>query len=368
MARMPVLQLGNATSELPIIQGGMGVGISLSGLAIAVAKAGGIGVISAAGIGMMEPDFRTNFRKANHRALRAEIRRAKDESGGPIGVNIMMALTDSGALIEASIDEGADVILLGAGLPLRPPVGVPLDVLEESSAAFVPIVSSGRAAKIILRHWDRHHSRLPDGFVVEGPMAGGHLGFKRDDLELAANDLQSLVASTLDVVRPFEQKHGKKVPVIAAGGIFTGHDIRDMLELGASGVQMATRFVATNECDADLAFKQAYVNCGKDDLMIIDSPLGLPGRAIRNEFLADVERGVRTPTDCPWHCLVTCNADTSPYCIARALTNAKQGQLAEGFAFAGANAPRVEGIVSVAELMAELEAQYAKAECLSVVG
>jgi nitronate monooxygenase len=366
--KMPALQIGNTTSELPIIQGGMGVGISLSGLAIAVAKAGGVGVISAAGIGMMEPDFRTNFRKANLRALRAEISRAKDACGGPIGVNIMMALTDSGALIHAAFDEGADIILLGAGLPLRPPVGVPLDVLEDTSTAFVPIVSSGRAAKIILRHWDGHHKRLPDGFVVEGPMAGGHLGFKRDDLELESNDIKSLVADVLDVVHPFEQRHNKGIPVIAAGGIFTGHDIRDMLQLGASGVQMATRFVATDECDADLAFKQAYVNCGTEDLTIIDSPLGLPGRAISNDFLTGVAQGVRRPTHCPWHCLSTCNADTSPYCIARALTNAKQGHLAEGFAFAGANAPRVEGIVPVAELMAELEAQYAKVECLSSVG
>ena len=185
-------------------------------------------------------------------------------------------------------------------------------------------------------------------------------------MELEANELSSLVAGVLDVVRPYERTHSRAIPVLAAGGIFSGSDIHEMLQLGAAGVQMATRFVATDECDADLAFKQAYVDCGLDDLTIIDSPLGLPGRAIGNSFLADVARGVRRPTHCPWHCLSMCNAETSPYCIARALTNAKEGNLGEGFAFAGANAHRVKEIVPVAELVSELEAQYAIAQCIQV--
>jgi nitronate monooxygenase len=366
METMPELRIGNVVSRLPIVQGGMGVGISLSGLASAVSRAGGIGVISAAGIGMMEPDFKTNFRKANVRALRKELGRAKASCWGPIGVNIMMALTDCSTLIGVAMEEGADVVFLGAGLPLRPPAGIPLEVLEETSTAFVPIVSSPRAAKLILKHWDRHYQRLPDAFVVEGPRAGGHLGFKRNDLDSDANDLRSLVTGVLEVVQPYEQLHNKEIPVLAAGGVFTGADIHDMLQLGAAGVQMATRFVATNECDADLAFKEAYVDCEPGDLTIIDSPLGLPGRAIGNSFLADVAQGVRRPTDCPWHCLITCNAETSPYCIARALTNAKEGHLDDGFAFAGANTPRVKAIVPVAELVAELEAQYAFAQCIQV--
>lgn len=366
METMPELRIGSVVSRLPIVQGGMGVGISLSGLASAVSRAGGIGVISAAGIGMMEPDFRTNFRKANVRALRTELRRAKASCVGPIGVNIMMALTDCSTLIGVALEEEADVIFLGAGLPLRPPVGIPLEVLEAATVAFVPIVSSPRAAKLILKHWDRHYQRLPDSFVVEGPRAGGHLGFKRGDLESDANDLRALVAGVLEVVQPYERLHDKAIPVLAAGGIFSGADIHEMLQLGASGVQMATRFVATDECDADFAFKQAYVDCKSDDLTIIDSPLGLPGRAIGNSFLEDVAQGVRRPTHCPWHCLSTCNADTSPYCIARALTNAKEGSFDEGFAFAGANAPRVKEIVPVAELVAELEAQYAIAQCIQV--
>jgi nitronate monooxygenase len=366
MEKMPELRIGNIVSKLPIIQGGMGVGISLSGLASEVSRAGGIGVISAAGIGMMESDFTTNFHNANVRALKKELIRAKMSCWGSVGVNIMMALTDCSALIAAALEEGADIIFLGAGLPLRPPVGIPLDVLEQATAAFVPIVSSPRAAKLILKHWDRHYQRLPDGFVVEGPLAGGHLGFSRDGLESDENDLRTLVTGVLEVVQSYERLHDKAIPVLAAGGVFTGSDIHAMLQLGASGVQMATRFVATEECDADRAFKQAYVNCGPDDLTIIDSPLGLPGRAIGNSFLADVDRGVRKPTHCPWHCLSTCDAETSPYCIARALTNAKEGNLSEGFAFAGANASRIEKIVSVAELIAELEAQYAIAQCIPI--
>jgi len=358
--KMPSLDLGRITADRPIVQGGMGVGISLSGLASAVAEAGGIGVISAAGIGMLDPEYRADFHGANRRALRAEIRRARRETRGVLGVNIMMALTDSGSLIATAVDEKVDVIFLGAGLPLRPPRDVPIRTLEAAETAFVPIVSSGRAAGLILRHWDRHFDRTPDGFVVEGPLAGGHLGFKREQLSASESALLHLVRDVLSVVREYEDRYRRRIPVLAAGGIYDGQDILEMLELGAAGVQMATRFVATEECDAERAFKDAYVHCSREDLMIIDSPLGLPGRAIRNPFLESVAGGERRPTHCPWHCLRTCDPSTSPYCIARALMSAKRGDLSEGFAFAGANAHRVNRIVPVADLIEELAVDYAR--------
>jgi len=355
---LPRVKLGPIEIDLPVIQGGMGVGISLSSLATAVAKEGGVGVISAAGIGMLDPSYRSGFYEANQRALRSEIRRVRTQTDGVLGVNIMMALTDSGSLIATAIDEAVDVIFLGAGLPLKPPAEVPREVLERTEVAFVPIVSSGRAARLILKHWDRHYNRLPDGLVVEGPLAGGHLGFKRGDLDAPENALDQLLHDVLETVADYEILYSREIPVFAAGGVYDHADIRRMLYLGAAGAQMATRFVATEECDAAASFKQAYVECTELDLQIIESPLGLPGRAIRSPFLDRVSAGERRPTHCPWHCLRTCDPEQSPYCIAHALMSAKRGDLSQGFAFAGANAYRIDRIQSVAELMRELAVDY----------
>jgi len=360
--KLPELKIGDLTTKLPIIQGGMSVGVSLSGLASAVAKEGGIGVIGAAGVGMLEPDFVKDYRAANRRVLKREIARAKELSGGGIiGVNIMIALTDYDQLLKVSIDEGADLVLIGAGLFLKLPDNVTFDELIASNTKIVPIVSSGRAANIIFRSWANHYNHVPDAVVVEGPLAGGHLGFKREQIDDPEYKLENLLLQVKDVIKMYEDKFGKKIPVIAAGGIFTGGDIYKFLKLGADGVQMATRFVATHECDADIKFKEAYVKCKKEDIIIIDSPVGLPGRAIRNKFLDEVSMGERKPFRCPWKCLKTCDFRTTPYCIALALTNAKLGKLDQGFAFAGANAYRVDRIVSVKELIDTLIEEYKEA-------
>jgi len=360
-AKIPSLKIGYIEARIPIIQGGMSVGISLSGLAAAVANEGGIGVIGAAGIGMLEPDFKTDYREANKRALSKELRRARDLSDGVIGVNIMVALSDYDDLVKVAVDEGADLLFLGAGLPLKLPKTLSLEMLQEARTKIVPIVSSARAARIIFQHWAKRYQHVPDAVVVEGPMAGGHLGFKKEEIDNPEYALDKLVPAVIEAIEPFEQQFGKSIPVIAAGGIFSGADIAKFMRLGAQGVQMATRFVATYECDASPAFKEMYLRCGKDDLVIIDSPVGLPGRAIRNQFLEDVSAGVKKPFECPWKCLRTCDYRTSPYCIARALTNAKKGELNDGFAFAGANAYRVEKITSVHELIDSLLDEYEKA-------
>ena len=360
-AKIPSLKIGYIEARIPIVQGGMSVGISLSGLAAAVANEGGIGVIGAAGIGMLEPDFKTDYREANKRALSKELQRARDLSDGVIGVNIMVALSDYDDLVEVAVDEGADLLFLGAGLPLKLPKTLSLEMLQEARTKIVPIVSSARAARIIFQHWAKRYQHVPDAVVVEGPMAGGHLGFKKEEIDNPEYALDKLVPAVIEAIEPFEQQFGKSIPVIAAGGIFSGADIAKFMRLGAQGVQMATRFVATYECDASPAFKEMYLRCGKDDLVIIDSPVGLPGRAIRNQFLEDVSAGVKKPFECPWKCLRTCDYRTSPYCIARALTNAKKGELNDGFAFAGANAYRVEKITSVHELIDSLLDEYEKA-------
>lgn len=348
------LRIGSLTVKLPIIQGGMGVGISLSGLASAVANEGGIGVIATAGIGMDEPDFSRNYLEANIRALRKEIRKARELTKGILGVNIMVALSNFADLVRTSIEEGIDIIFSGAGLPLN----LPQFLNENINTKLVPIVSSARAAGIIAKKWSEKYNRLPDAVVVEGPMAGGHLGFKEQMIYDPEYSLEKLIPEVVQVLKLFEERYNKPIPVIAAGGIYTGEDIYRFFQLGASGVQMATRFVTTHECDASAKFKQTYVDSRKEDIVIIKSPVGMPGRAIKNEFLDDVNQGKKKPFKCPYHCIITCDYKNSPYCIARALINAQKGNLTHGFAFAGENAYRAKGIISVKELIETLIEEY----------
>lgn len=359
--KLPELNIDGLIPRIPIVQGGMSVGISLSGLASAVANEGGIGVIGGAAIGMLEPDFHKNYKEANQRALRKEIRKTREKTDGIIGVNLMVALTDYEELLMTAVKEKIDALFLGAGLPLKFPAELIPDKIRKIKTKLIPIVSSGRAARIIFRHWARKYKRIPDAVVVEGPKAGGHLGFRREQIDDPEYRLEKLVPEVLESIEPFEKEFKKKVPVIAAGGIYSGKDIYKFLKLGASGVQMATRFVATHECDASIEFKMQYVRAKKEDIVIINSPVGLPGRAIRNKFLEKVSRGEKAPFTCPWKCLRTCDYRKSPYCIALALTNAKKGKFAYGFAFAGANAYLVDKIVSVKELITELIEDFRKA-------
>jgi len=354
---IPKLKIRDLVAKIPIIQGGMGVGISLSGLASAVANEGGIGVIAAAMIGLNETDIYSNFKEANIRALQREIRKAREATKGILGVNIMVALTNFADLVKTSIEEGIDIIFSGAGLPLD----LPKYVKDGINTKLVPIVSSARAAKAICKRWLSRFNSLPDAFVVEGPLAGGHLGFSADQLDRPEFSLEKLVPEVVEAVIPFAEELQVDIPVIAAGGIYTGADIHNFLQLGAAGVQMATRFVATHECDADISFKQSYIDARKEDLVIIKSPVGLPGRAIRNQFLKDVEEGKKKPFKCPYHCISSCNCTDSPYCIAMALVNAKRGKLKKGFAFAGNNAYKVDRIISVKELISSLLDEYQKA-------
>lgn len=356
---IPKLKIRDLVAGIPIIQGGMGIGISLSRLAAAVANEGGVGVIATAGIGFLEPDALSNFKEANIRVLRREIRKAREATKGILGVNIMVALTDFAEMVKTSIEEGIDVIFSGAGLPLD----LPKYLKDGINTKLVPIVSSARAAKAICKRWLQRFNTFPDAFVVEGPLAGGHLGFSADQLDCPEFSLEKLVPEVVEAVIPFCEEHKVEIPVIAAGGIYTGADIHAFMRLGAAGVQMATRFVATHECDADIGFKQSYIEARKEDLVIIKSPVGLPGRAIRNEFISDVEKGKKKPFKCPYHCIVSCNCTDSPYCIALALLNAKKGKLRKGFAFAGNNAYRVDRIVSVKELIASLLDDYLKICC-----
>jgi len=354
---LPQLNIGGLIAKVPIIQGGMGVAISLNGLASSVANAGGIGVLATPGIGLNEPDLKEDFIGSNNRALAKEIKKCREKTKGLIGVNIMYALTNYAELSKTAIKEGVDIIFSGAGLPMNLP-----EFLEGGAKTkLVPIVSSGRAAKILAKRWIDKYNYVPDGFVVEGPMAGGHVGFKLENIDDPEYTLEKLVVEVLKVAKETEKATGKKIPVIAGGGIFTGADIKKFLDLGASGVQMATRFVATDECDADMIFKQAYLDCKEEDMVVIKSPVGMPGRAIKNKFIEDSEKGKKQPFECPFHCIITCDVVNAPYCIALSLLNAQKGEMDHGFAFAGKNAYRVTEIVSVQKLIDSLSEEYSKA-------
>ena len=358
-SRMPKLRIGDSVAKLPIVQGGMGVGISLSGLASAVANEGGIGVIAANAIGMLDPDYYASHKDANAIALRKEIRKAKEMSSGIIGVNIMVAVHDFHALLMVAIEEKVDMVFLGAGLPLK---GIPVEDLRSAGVKVVPIVSSGKAARLIFSFWVKRYGDIPDAVVVEGPKAGGHLGFKEDQIDDPDFALEHILPDVVAVVKGYEDKFHRTIPVIAAGGVFTGTDIYNFFKLGASGVQMGTRFVATHECDADIRFKESYVSCREDDIEIIKSPVGMPGRAIRSQFLKDVSSGKKMKLKCAWKCLKSCDIKTARYCISLALDNARKGILDKGFAFAGSNAFRINNIISVKELLQELQKQYLCAE------
>jgi len=353
---LPTLRIGDLIAKIPIVQGGMGVGISLSGLASAVANQGGIGVIAAAMIGMGEPDLAANPTGANVRALVNEIRKARSLTKGLLGVNIMVALTHFSEIVVAAIEEAIDFIFSGAGLPLD----LPKYLKKGSRTKLVPSFPRAGPPKCSARNGEAVLSARR----IRGrrPMAGGHLGLKPEQIFAPEFTLEKLVPEVLAAVKPFEDKHGKAIPVIAAGGVYTGADIHKFLKMGAAGVQMATRFVATHECDADIAFKQAYVNATQDDIVIIQSPVGLPGRAINNEFLEAVKRGEKIPFTCPYHCIRTCDHRNSPYCIALALMQAKKGNLKRGFVFSGQNAYRVDRIVSVRELIDTLAQEFAEAQ------
>jgi len=358
-SKMPKLKIGSSVSKLPIIQGGMGVGISLSGLASAVANEGGIGVIAANSIGMLDPDYYATHKDANEIALRKEIRKTKEKTSGIIGVNIMVAVHDFQALLKVSMEEQVDIVFLGAGLPIKE---IPVQDLRTAGVKVAPIVSSARAANLIFRSWEKRYNDIPDAVVVEGPMAGGHLGFKADQIDDPAFTLEQIFPEVVSVIRTYEKKFTRQIPVIAAGGVFNGSDIYKFFKLGASGVQMGTRFVATHECDADIKFKEAYLSCKKDDIKIIKSPVGMLGRAIGNKFLKDTSSGERKKIKCNWRCLRSCDIKSAPYCISMALDHARKGDLQNGFAFAGSNAFRIDKILPVRELLLELKDQYLNAE------
>lgn len=336
-------------ARVPVIQGGMGVGVSLSSLAGAVAAEGGIGVISTAQIGYREPDFDTDPIGANLRAIKTEVEKARQiAKNGILGVNIMVATRKYEEYVKAAVAAGIDLIISGAGLPMELP-----KLVGKAKTKLVPIVSSVKSVQVIMRYWWKKYNRLPDAVVIEGPLAGGHLGFHKEQLE----DIEGLhydeeVKAIIEKVDETAAEHGTQIPVVMAGGIYTREDMEHYLEMGASGVQMATRFVTTYECDADEAYKQSYIDAKKEDIVIVESPVGMPGRAILNPFMKRAKEG-QIPHEKCHLCISTCKGADTPYCITDALINAVKGKVNDALLFCGANAYRATHLEHVKEIMEE---------------
>lgn len=358
---MKALKIGERIASIPIIQGGMGVGVSRSSLAGAVAKEGGIGVISTAQIGYDEDGFEGHENECNLRAIDKHIARAKElaQGAGLVGVNIMVALKNYKEHVKEAVKAKADVIICGAGLPVDLP-GIVRSAIEEfhykkeEVPALAPIVSSEKAARIILKMWEKKYDCLPDLIIVEGPKAGGHLGFSREQLaEITPEQYDDEIRHIIACAKEFGDKHEKHIPVVVAGGIFDSGDVAHALSLGAEGVQVASRFVATYECDASEAYKDAYIWADEEDLEIVQSPVGMPGRALHNVFMQHVEEKKEPITRC-YQCLEHCNPAKVPYCITKALVNAVKGDLDHGLIFCGANVGRIKKMMSVHDLMQDL--------------
>lgn len=355
------LVMGDLTAKYPIIQGGMGVGISLSSLAGAVAKAGGVGLISTAQIGFRDPDFLKAPLEANLRAIRTEFEKArKIAPDGIIGFNIMVATKQYALYVKEAIQAGADIIISGAGLPVSLP-----ELAKGARTKIAPIVSTAKSAMVICKMWDRKYQKAPDLVVIEGPLAGGHLGFSPEQLTEYGADTQDVAATyrkdaydkeileIMKVVKGYEEKYGQHIPVVVAGGIYDHSDVEHAISLGADGVQVGTRFVTTEECDAPMSYKQAYIDATQEDIVITKSPVGMPGRAIKNTFLKSV-KGEPAKIDHCYRCLEHCNPANIPYCITKALSNAAEGDLDNALLFCGSNAYRCDKIETVDAVIREL--------------
>jgi len=348
--KLPSLTIGDLSIKYPIVLGAMGVGVTRANLASAVTNAGGLGVISGVNLGFTEPDFLDNMLEANLRALRSEIRKAKSlAKGGAIGVNFMVAMNMYAEHVKEAVKEGIDFIISGAGLPTELP-----SFVKGSKTKIAPIISSSKAAALITKVWDRNYEVAPDAIILEGIKAGGHLGFKPKAILENKYDMVQTIQDIKTILRPYEEKYQKKIPLIVAGGIFDHEDIKAVFDAGGNGVQMSTRFVATTECDAHQNFKDAYINAKEDDVEIIISPVGLPGRAVHNQFLSKIASGNPPAIKRCVNCLKTCDIKTTPYCISQALIHAVSGNVEEGLIFSGDNVYKVNGMTTVPDIFDDI--------------
>ena len=346
------------TLTLPIVQGGMGIGVSLERLAGAVAANGGMGTLSAAFCGFREADFQENPREANLRALTRQVGKAKElaKGAGMVAANVMVAAAQYADSVRTALRAGVDAVVCGAGLPKDLPA-LAAEV-PESPAALAPVVSGNRSAALICKLWDRRYGRIPDFVVLEGPLAGGHLGFSPEEAREAQagrpQPLSVLLREVLETLAPFKEKYGRDIPVFVAGGVRDGAEMRRYMDQGAAGAQFATRFIATEECDASPAYKQRLLDAEAGDVTIVQSPVGMPGRALRSPLIQRVEAGSQPGISHCNRCLAACDCKTAPYCISKALIAAVEGDWENGLFFCGGNAGEVNRLSTVREQMDQI--------------
>ena len=350
------MKLGNRELALPLIQGGMGVGVSMGGLAGAVAAEGAMGTLSTADAGWNEPDFAAHPQQANLRALRREVQRAKRLAAGAglVAVNAMVATRQYADSVRTALEAGADSIVSGAGLPLELPA-----LAEGFEALLAPIVSGPRAAQLICRTWAKRYGRVPDFVVLVGCPAGGHLGFEEADLLSGrCTPLSRLIPDVLAALRPFEEKFGRAIPLFCAGGVATGAEMARCTRLGAAGAQLATRFIATEECDASQGYKDVLLAARPEDLRIIHSPVGMPGRAVNSPLVQRLAAGMRQPPAHCSGCIKSCRPAETPFCITHALIEAVKGNWEEGLFFSGSRVDLVDRMRTVPDLIDELMKEW----------
>lgn len=357
-------KIGKYTIEKPIIQGGMGVGISWDQLAGNVSKEGGLGVISAVGTGVYKnrkyldekemvgkehrPLEAINF--YSFKALQKIFDNAREICGDkPLAANILYAQTDYDRVVQDACKAGANIIITGAGLPLT----MPEAAKAYPDVALVPIVSTAKALRILCRRWQKTHNRLPDAVIVEGPLSGGHQGFKYEECFLPENQLEAILPPVVE-----EAKEWGDIPVIAAGGIWDHDDIVKMLELGAVAVQMGTRFIGTVECDTSDEMKEILLKAKEEDIKLFKSPVGYPARGVKTQLQASIEAGTAPKVACISNCVAPCHrgveAKAVGYCIADRLTDAYDGIVETGLFFTGSNGYRLNEIITVKALMDKL--------------
>jgi NAD(P)H-dependent flavin oxidoreductase YrpB (nitropropane dioxygenase family) len=352
-----MVKILNRELQVPIIQGGMGVGVSLGNLAGHVAACGGMGVISTVNAGYREADFDDHPFDANIRALKNEIKKALAiaDGNGIVAINAMVAVNYYEETIAAAIEAGVQAVISGAGLPMTLP-----QLTKGTGVAAAPVVSSGKAAALICKSWDRKYNVIPDFIIIEGPKAGGHLGFSKEDiLNHTAMNTSEILPEVLSAIRPFEEKYGRKIPVFVAGGVFDGSDMAELTQAGAAGVQIATRFIATEECDASEAYKKRMIAATSEDVKIVNSPVGMPGRALNSPLIERLSNGLNFPPERCNLCLKACpHGNLTPYCISRALIEAVRGNWEDGLFFCGSNVERIKKITTVRELIDEIMGEW----------
>jgi len=346
--KLPSLKIRNLESKFPVIQAGMGVRVGNADLSAETIIQGGYGTIASVGLGDIEKS-KTDFVEESNRLLTQEIERARELAGNraPLGVNVMVALSNYEDIVKTSVKAGIDFIISGAGLPIPLP-----EFVGDADVALIPVISGGRALEVLLRAWKRKYNRKPDAIIAEGPKCGGHLGFSYEMLDHPETCSLDII---LKEIKEVMAKYDCDVPVISAGEVASRKDIEDALRMGYDGVQIGTKFITTEEAGIDRKSKQVFVDAKNEDVVVIKSPVGLPVRVLNTPLVQRVIDGGREKFTCPYRCLRTCRPAKVPFCIAKALLSTWRGDVENGLYMTGCNVDDLDEIIPLKEFFDTLK-------------